>query len=44
MSGFGGIGLVLLPNNMIYYHVSDNGEYKFKKALIELNKIRSICT
>jgi hypothetical protein len=43
MSGFGGIGLVLLPNNMVYYFVSDNHEYGFKKAVIELNKIRSIC-
>lgn len=43
MSGFGGIGLVLLPNNMVYYYVSDNHEYGFKNAVIELNKIRSIC-
>jgi CubicO group peptidase (beta-lactamase class C family) len=43
MSGFGGIGLVLLPNNMVYYFVSDNHEYAFKKAMIELNKIRNIC-
>ena len=43
MSGFGGIGLVLLPNNMVYYYVSDNHEYAFKNAVVELNKIRSIC-
>ena len=43
LSGYGGIGLVLLPNGMIYYFVSDNQEYGFKNALIELNKIRSIC-
>lgn len=43
MSGFGGIGVVLLPNNMVYYFVSDNKEYGFKKALIELNKIRTLC-
>jgi len=43
MSGFGGIGLVLLPNNMVYYYVSDNHEYGFKNAVIELNKIRNIC-
>jgi hypothetical protein len=43
MSGFGGIGLILLPNNMVYYFVSDNHEYGFKKAVIELNKIRNIC-
>ncbi|MES2074091.1 MAG: hypothetical protein V4462_00595 [Pseudomonadota bacterium] len=44
MSGFGGIGIVLLPNNMVYYFVSDNHEYAFKKAVIELNKIRNVCT
>jgi hypothetical protein len=43
MSGFGGIGIVLLPNNMVYYFVSDNNEYQFKKALIELKKIRNFC-
>ncbi len=43
MSGFGGIGVVLLPNNMVYYYVSDNLEYGFKKAVIELNKIRTVC-
>ena len=34
---------MLLPNGMVYYFVSDNQEYGFKNALIELNKIRSIC-
>lgn len=43
MSGFGGIGVVLLPNDMVYYFVSDNKEYGFKKALIELDKIRTLC-
>ncbi|MFZ6756032.1 hypothetical protein ACO0K9_02340 [Undibacterium sp. Ji50W] len=43
MSGFGGIGVVLLPNNMVYYFVSDNKEYGFKQTLIELNKIRTLC-
>jgi hypothetical protein len=44
MSGFGGIGVVLLPNNMVYYFVSDKHEYGFKKSVAELNKIRSICS
>lgn len=43
MSGFGGIAVILLPNNMVYYFVSDNKEYGFKQSLIELNKIRSVC-
>lgn len=43
MSGYGGIGLMLLPNNMIYYFVSDRFEYGFQRTLSELNKIRSLC-
>ncbi len=43
MSGYGGIGVVLLPNNMVYYFISDNKEYGFKTTLLELNKIRSMC-
>jgi hypothetical protein len=43
MSGFGGIGLVLLPNGMLYYYVSDNSEYGFTKTLKELDKIAPVC-
>ncbi|WP_168171445.1 choice-of-anchor D domain-containing protein [Lacimicrobium sp. SS2-24] len=43
MSGFGGIGLVILPNNMLYYYVSDNKEYGFTKTVRELDKIASVC-
>lgn len=43
MSGFGGIGVVLLPNDMVYYFVSDNAEYGFKRTLAELHQIRPLC-
>ncbi|ALS99559.1 choice-of-anchor D domain-containing protein [Lacimicrobium alkaliphilum] len=43
MSGFGGIGLVLLPNDMLYYYVSDNSEYGFTKTVKELDKIAPVC-
>lgn len=43
MSGYGGIGLMMLPNDMIYYFVSDRHEYGFQRTLAELNKIRSLC-
>ncbi|GAA0858640.1 hypothetical protein [Aliiglaciecola litoralis] len=43
MSGFGGIGVVMLPNNMLYYFVSDNMQYGFVKTLMELHKIAPIC-
>ena len=35
MSGFGGISVVLLPNNMVYYFFSDTAK--------ELNKIGNFC-
>lgn len=43
MSGFGGIGIVMLPNDMVYYYVSDSESYAFNGAAIELQKIRSFC-
>lgn len=43
MSGFGGIGVVMLPNDMVYYYVSDNKEYGFSKTVKELQKISPVC-
>ena len=43
MSGFGGISVVLLPNNMVYYFFSDNAEYTFSDTATELNKIGDFC-
>ncbi len=43
MSGFGGIAVGLLPNDMIFYTFSDNGEYSMLNTAKELNKIRSMC-
>jgi hypothetical protein len=43
MSGFGGIGVVMLPNQMVYYYVSDNSEYGFTKTVKELAKISPVC-
>ncbi|MBV2130616.1 serine hydrolase [Arsukibacterium indicum] len=44
MSGFGGIGVVMLPNKMVYYYVSDNSEYGFTKTVKELAKISPVCS
>lgn len=44
MSGFGGIGVVMLPNQMVYYYVSDNSEYGFTKTVKELAKISPVCS
>lgn len=43
MSGYGGIGVVLLKNNMVYYYVSDKDEYGFITTVKELHKISSAC-
>jgi hypothetical protein len=43
MSGYGGIGVVMLKNNMVYYYVSDKDEYGFINTVKELHKISSAC-
>ncbi len=43
MSGFGGIGVVMLPNQMVYYFVSDNHQHGFLTTLRELAKISPLC-
>lgn len=43
MSGYGGLSVVMLPNDVIYYMFSDNNEYSFVDTAKELNKIQSIC-
>ncbi len=43
MSGYGGISVALLPNGMVYYNFSDNGQLTWGKSAIELNKIAPMC-
>lgn len=43
MSGYGGIVVSLLPNNMIYYAFSDSNDYGQVNTALELHKIRSMC-
>jgi len=43
MSGFGGITVLLLPNDTVYYYFSDNDTYLWMDAARESAKIRSIC-
>jgi hypothetical protein len=43
MSGFGGISVVMMPNDTVYYYFSDNNTFGFIDAVIESNKIRNIC-
>jgi len=43
MSGYGGISVVLLPNNSIYYVFSDGGHFEWAGAVDESNNIRKFC-
>lgn len=43
MSGHGGIIVVLFPNGVLYYHVSDGHEYRWRDAALVAHRIRSLC-
>lgn len=43
MSGYGGITVLLLPNDTVYYYFSDNDTYLWMDAARESAKIRPIC-
>ncbi len=43
MSGYGGIQFVMLPNDVIYYYVSDNDEFNWDTTAIELGKLTPYC-
>ncbi|WP_019026919.1 choice-of-anchor D domain-containing protein [Colwellia piezophila] len=43
MSGYGGIGVVMFPNDAVYYFVSDSASYAFGGAEAELHKISNVC-
>ena len=40
LEGYGGIKLLLLPNNTVYYYFSDNYEYAWTEGVMEANRIR----
>lgn len=43
MAGYGGIKIILLPNNMVYYYFSDNFDNIWKEPVYEANRIRPFC-
>ena len=43
MSGFGGISVVLMPNNTVYYMFNDNAQFLWVDAVIQSAKIRAVC-
>ena len=44
MSGTGGITLLLLPNNTLYYYFSDGDEYEWDRAVEFANNLRPFCS
>lgn len=43
MSGYGGIGVQMLPNGMTYYFFSDGFDHSFTTTMNELDKVSTIC-
>lgn len=43
MTGYGGNVVVLLPNGTVYYHFSDGDSFRWRRAAIESDRIRSYC-
>lgn len=43
MSGYGGITVLLLPNDTVYYYFADDDQYLWMDAAKESAKIRPIC-
>ncbi len=43
MSGFGGISVVMMPNGVVYYYVSDGGVFRWARAVAEAQHLGPIC-
>ena len=43
MSGFGGISVVMMPNGVVYYYVSDGGVFRWARAVVESQRFGAIC-
>ena len=43
MSGFGGISVVMIPNGVVYYYFSDNGDFRWARAVGESQKLGTVC-
>jgi hypothetical protein len=43
MSGFGGIAVVLLPNETVYYHFSDSDVHRWLAPVRELHRLEPLC-
>lgn len=43
LSGYGGINIVLMPNDTAYYYFSDGGVHRYLRAVQESHRIRPMC-
>ncbi|KUJ83721.1 hypothetical protein AVO43_07765 [Microbulbifer sp. ZGT114] len=43
MSGYGGISVLVLPNDTLYYYFADDDAYTWMDAAVESHSIRSLC-
>lgn len=43
LSGFGGVMVALMPNGVVYYFVSDGGDYRWARAARAANTIAPMC-
>ena len=43
MSGFGGINIVVMPNDTAYYYFSDGNVHRYMTAVRESHKMRPLC-
>ena len=43
MSGYGGISVLMLPNDTVYYYFSDDDTYLWMDAAVESHQIRPAC-
>ncbi len=43
MSGFGGISVVMIPNGIVYYYVSDGGAFRWARAVAESTRLGALC-
>lgn len=43
MSGFGGISVVMMPNGVVYWYVSDGGVFRWSRSVREAQRLGAIC-
>jgi hypothetical protein len=43
LSGFGGINIILMPNDTAFYRFGDDGVHRYMDAVVESHRIRPMC-